>query len=242
MRTGSEIRDIFNLHYDNILSGASPGINDYEISLYLTQAHREIIYNYYSGNSKGDSFDSSEKIKAYLSHYIKTVQLTNLTELENPPTINLIYKNCVLNNDIWWLVRDDITSQTGERILVKPISYDDFWILVENPFKLPNDSRAWRLESSDEKGQRVITLVSNKEFTSYNITYISQPEVIIISNLEDILPGLTIEGKSEISLPNSLLSNDFLLDLVINRAVELATRDYKANDLNTQIQVNNRTE
>ena len=49
MRTGQEIRDIFNLHYDNIMSAASPGLNDYEISLYLTQAHKEIIYNYYSG-------------------------------------------------------------------------------------------------------------------------------------------------------------------------------------------------
>lgn len=63
MRTGQEIRDIFNLHYDNIMSAASPGLNDYEISLYLTQAHKEIIYNYYSGNNKGDSFDSSEKLE-----------------------------------------------------------------------------------------------------------------------------------------------------------------------------------
>ena len=79
MRTGQEIRDIFNLHYDNIMSAASPGLNDQEIALYLTQAHKEIIYNYYSGNNKGDSFDSSEKTRTYLSHYVKSETIQNLT-------------------------------------------------------------------------------------------------------------------------------------------------------------------
>lgn len=124
MRTGQEIRDIFNLHYDNIMSAASPGLNDYEISLYLTQAHKEIIYNYYSGNNKGDSFDSSEKTRTYLSHYVKSETIQNLTAASNPPTKDLIYKECILGDSVWWIIRDSVTLSTGRNILVKPIVFD----------------------------------------------------------------------------------------------------------------------
>nr|UWG29438.1 MAG: hypothetical protein [Bacteriophage sp.] len=241
MRTGQEIRDIFNLHYDNIMSAASPGLNDYEISLYLTQAHKEIIYNYYSGNNKGDSFDSSEKTRTYLSHYVKSETIQNLTAASNPPTKDLIYKECILDDSVWWIIRDSVTLSTGRNILVKPIVFDEFWVLVEDPFKKPNGLRAWRLDMSAE-GKRSITLISSRDFTAYNLSYIVRPGALIISDLDNIIPGLTIEGESQYTLPDSLLSNDLLLDTVINRAVELATRDYKRNDLESQIQVNNRVE
>ena len=103
------------------MSAASPGLNDYEISLYLTQAHKEIIYNYYSGNNKGDSFDSSEKTRTYLSHYVKSETIQNLTAASNPPTKDLIYKECILDDSVWWIIRDSVTLSTGRNILVKPI-------------------------------------------------------------------------------------------------------------------------
>lgn len=242
MRTGQEIRDIFNLHYDNIISGASPGLNDYEISLYLTQAHREVIYNYYSGNNKGDSFDSSEKTRAYLSYYVRNESLTNLVVSTDAPTKNLIYKDCILDTSVWWIVRDSVTlTESKKQILVKPIAFDEFWVLVEDPFKRPNGLRAWRLDMSSD-GKRSVRLISSKDFNSYNITYIVKPPALILSNLEDLLPGLTIEGESTYNIPDSLLWNELLLDTVINRAVELATKDYKQNNLESQVQVNNRTE
>ena len=40
------VRDRFNLQYNNIFSNQAPGLVDYEISMYLTMAHIEIIDEY----------------------------------------------------------------------------------------------------------------------------------------------------------------------------------------------------
>lgn len=241
MRTAAGVRDYFNLHYDNILSGISPGLNDYEISMYLTQAHREVVYNYYMGDTKGDSFDSSEKTRAFLSYYIKRVSLTKFTPTLNPPTTDLIYKDCVLDDNIWFVAKESITLISGKQILVKPVSHDEFWIIVEDPYKKPNGQRAWRLDISTDS-KRTSILVSSKEFTAYNLTYLTKTPPFILSNLNELEEGLTIEGSHEMFIPQSLQENELLMDAVINRAVELATRDYKQNTLETQIQLNNRTE
>lgn len=42
-------------------------------------------------------------------------------------------------------------------------------------------------------------------------------------------------------IPKTLETNLFLTEKVINRACELATRDYKSNTLESQIQTNNRS-
>ena len=71
MRSGDEFREIFNLKYNNINSGVSPGLNDYEISLYLTEAQKEIIENFYSGSSKGFTFEGEEKVRKNLTYITK---------------------------------------------------------------------------------------------------------------------------------------------------------------------------
>ena len=43
-------------------------------------------------------------------------------------------------------------------------------------------------------------------------------------------------------IPNSLDNNPFLCDKIINRACELATRDFKDNTLQSQVQINKRSE
>ena len=58
------VRDRFNLQYNNIFSNQAPGLVDYEISMYLTMAHIEII-DEYSAN-----LDLFEKNRSILSAYI----------------------------------------------------------------------------------------------------------------------------------------------------------------------------
>jgi len=68
MRTGDEIREIFNLRYNNLNSGMSPGLNDFEISLLLTDAQKQIIDEYYTGMfAKRQSFESVERLRKNLS-------------------------------------------------------------------------------------------------------------------------------------------------------------------------------
>ena len=67
MRTGDEFRELFNLKYNNVNSGQAPGLNDYDISLYLSDAQRQIIESFYSGSIKGYTYEAMEKIRKNLS-------------------------------------------------------------------------------------------------------------------------------------------------------------------------------
>ena len=58
------VRDRFNLQYNNIFSNQAPGLVDYEISMYLTMAHIEII-DEYSAN-----IDLFEKNRSLLTAYL----------------------------------------------------------------------------------------------------------------------------------------------------------------------------
>lgn len=243
-----EIINKFNLHYDNILSASSPGISIYEISLYMTQALREIIYNYYSGNSKGDSYDSNEKVKSFLAYFTKDSEITDFTDPVDLH-INLNCKDVTLSEDVAWIVKEnirgDINGNTVD-ILVKPINEDDFWVLIEDPFKRPNKfcTRAWRLDMTKDSVSRVVRLIFPLELqiTKYLFTYVPVAPPIIVGDLTVDGEDLTINGENTLQIPESLIKNPIFLDVVINRAVELATRDYKQNTLETQISLNTRVE
>lgn len=58
------VRNRFNLQYNNIFSNQAPGLVDYEISIYLTMAHIEIIDEYSA------SLDLFEKNRSILGAYI----------------------------------------------------------------------------------------------------------------------------------------------------------------------------
>lgn len=243
-----EIINKFNLHYDNILSAASPGISKYEISLYMTQAIKEIIYNYYSGNSKGDTYDSNEKVKSFLAYFTKDSEITDFADPVDLH-INLNCKDVTLSNDVAWILKENIKGEVNGNtvsILVKPINEDNFWILVEDPYKRPNKfcTRAWRLDMTKDSVSRVVRLIFPLELTltKYQFTYVPVAPTIIVGDLTEDGEDLTINGENTLQIPESLINNPIFLDVVINRAVELATRDYKQNTLETQLSLNTRVE
>lgn len=74
----SEFSDQFDVLYNNITSNQAPGLNEYEKSLFLTKAEKEIVKNYFTANSKGNiigqGFDDSAKRQADFSVLMKTSQ------------------------------------------------------------------------------------------------------------------------------------------------------------------------
>lgn len=247
MLTGEEIRNRFNLQYDNIFNGASPGLNDYELSLYLTKAHREIIYAYYD-NIKGLGFESTEKTRSLISAYIK--EYTEINE-ENPTSFNTTLNTQIfkLPLDIWYILYESVITEIRsfkEYRIVKPIKYSNLWNTLNNPYKVPSiDNKvAIKIDKSDEE-VRASSIIYPKEviLKSYTVNYIVIPSVVIIVDLTNFeIEGLSIEDITQVTIPPTLETNQFLLDKVINRAVELATRDYKQNNLEAQVTLNSRAE
>lgn len=246
--TALELKNKFNLHYDNVLSGAAPGFNDYEISLFLTQAFKEIVYNYYNGNTKGESVDQTERMKSILSGLTNRVTLTKVAGESSPIVTSevlvtgFLFNKIKLTDKVQFILREEVKQSNGN-VLVKPISQDEFWVVIGNPHRQPNKYRALRLdESSDSTTTRELLIVSYGDIQTYSATYIIKQPPIILTTLTDIMAGLTIEGSSAASIPIIVANNPWLADMIINRAVELATRDYKTNTIETQMGLNSRVE
>lgn len=69
--TTAEFSEEFNLLYNNISSNAAPGLDEYEKSVFLTQAQEAVVISIYNGNSVDVAFEGTEEIKRYLDVLVK---------------------------------------------------------------------------------------------------------------------------------------------------------------------------
>lgn len=75
-----EFNDRFDVLYNNITSSQAPGLNDYEISLFLTKAQDEIIKNYFNpkGNKYQEGYDDNAKRQVDFSMLTKVFNVENI--------------------------------------------------------------------------------------------------------------------------------------------------------------------
>ena len=227
------VRDRFNLQYNNVFSNQAPGLVDYEISMYLTMAHIEIIDGYSA------SLDLFEKNRSILTAYIKEEKIqsiliddTNLPLIKTDRGIN--YQTFEFSENYWRILKEyAITNSNSIGIPIKPITYDGFNTMSANPFKKPNGLKGWRLDiNSDEDSIRDVKIFFKKindddYIKEYDVVYLVTPK--------------SFDLESDI-IPNSLDNNPFLCEKIVNRAVELSSRDYRENTLSNQVQINKRSE
>jgi hypothetical protein len=105
-----------------------------------------------------------------------------------------------------------VVEGKNDPLLVYPVSQDELYKILKNPFRGPNNSRVLRLDSC----YNVVELISNYNIENYIIRYVKKPNPIILCNLED---GLSINGlssESECMLDSSLHRT------ILDRAVALA--------------------
>lgn len=90
-----EFDDQFDVLFNNITSNQAPGLNTYEKSVFLTKAQDEIVKNYFSAGSKGNSlglgFDDSAKRQADFSHLMQTASLQTASLVDSSNNINISY-------------------------------------------------------------------------------------------------------------------------------------------------------
>jgi hypothetical protein len=127
---------------------------------------------------------------------------------------------------------------------IKPISYDEYNIQIDNPFEKPNEKYAWRLDISNINNTKVVEIISPYNITGsleYQIRYIKYPKPIIITNLNTAFPSdnLTIDG---ISAETPCELNTEICREILDRAVLLATADYKSQNLQVKAQMSQTNE
>jgi hypothetical protein len=200
-------------------SGREVVLDEYEKSLFLTQAQLDIVISFYNGkNSTGESFESSEEFRRYLDALIKTNEYTEEDKLD----IKGISSKSTL-----FTLPDDLAFITMEQIeyndekldcpsnsiaSVYPVTQDEYNRVKNNPFRGPTVYKALRLDY----GTNIVEIISVYNIGVYTLKYLSKPEPII---LEDLPDGLTINGISEVT---ECKLNEVLHDKILERAVQLA--------------------
>lgn len=232
----TEFSNQFDVLYNNIMSNAAPGLNEYEKSVFLTKAQNEIIKNYFNpkGNKYQEGFDDSMKRQIDFSELITT------KEFSSPSLGNTYDKRGKLydlsSEKIMFIIQESLDTNNGS-LQVIPIRYDEYMRLMSKPFKEPLKWQAWRI-ITDSSNKVELIAHSNDTIISYIIRYIRIPKPIILVDLSTEYGDLSIDGVSTVS---ECELNEILHEEILQRAVELAKAAY-IGDINSITQMGQRSE
>ena len=221
--TITEFSDQFDVLYNNITSNQAPGLTEYEKSLFLTKAEKEVVKNYFTANSKGNNigqgFDDSAKRQADFSVLMKVASCSpaSLTNQIDDRSVAYSYPN-----DVFIVINESVKiGNTIKQVI--PLRYDEYTRLMSKPFKRPLKNQVWRLINKGEvdntgKATKSVEIIAgpNENISSYSVRYVRVPSPIIVGNLD----GLTIDGVSTVSTKCEI--DPILHEDILQRAVELA--------------------
>lgn len=191
----------FGTGYENI------AFDEYEKSVFLTKAQDELVIALYNGrNVSGESFESTEELRRYLSNLVKEAKLEPISN-SNGLIIGIgsNSKFFTLPDDCWYITYENVSvdglnCDSLNPMDVYPVTQDDYNKTKRNPFRGANDRRALRLDLSDG----VIEIVCKYTVKTYYVRYLRKPKPIV---LKDMPNDLTIDGtgkKSECELHEAL--------------------------------------
>lgn len=195
--------------------------NEYEKSYFLTKAQDELVIALYNGrNVSGESFESTEELRRYLSNLVKEVRLQPITNTSGLVIgIGSNSKFFSLPQDLWYITYEavDIDGARCSALSpmdVYPVTQDDYNKTKRNPFRGANDRRALRLDLSDG----VIEIVCKYIVKDYYVRYLRKPNPIVLVNMPN---NLTIDGvgkKSECELHEAL--HQRILEKAVTEALQ----------------------
>lgn len=203
--------------------------NEYEKSLFLTQAQEELVLSYYSGrNSESLAFEGTEEVRRYLDTLVKTQKSTLTVINTNNITDKSVFFALPANDDLWFIIYEvagltdpKLQCEGRQEVPVVPTTHDALQKTLRNPFRQPNERRVLRLDITGN----IVELVSPYIISDYTVRYISKPEPIILT----VLPNaLTINGVSNLT---ECKLKPILHRTILEKAVDLAIRSKVGNGL-----------
>lgn len=248
--TTKEFSNEFDIHYNSIASNQAPGLDLYEKSVFLSKAQLQVVKNYFNplGNKYKQGFEQNSSRRAALRELIYShTSKSGITDSPNSIGDDSIFFSTP--DDLFLIVKEsakvisDDSCINGKYLRVVPKTHDEYDMQIKNPFKRPNKKLIWRLDfHSINTGIKNVELItSEKGISEYTVRYVKYPEPIILTNLGTAFPS------ESISIDNKTIEQTCKLDVsvhreILDRAVELATMDYKPQELQARAQVNLRNE
>ena len=175
--TTQELSNQFDILYNNA-SNSAPGLDEYEKSVILTKAEKDLVRDYFNSRTvkTGEGFDDSQKRQYDFSTLLRTVKL----ELKSLLLINFdgyqkdfnIFDNrsliYVAPPDFFLSINESIIDNNNRRYSVLPISYSEYNRLMLKPYGYPLKRQAWRIisDNSPTLGEYSCTYVELQSGTS----------------------------------------------------------------------------
>lgn len=199
--------------------------DEYEKSVFLTNAQRDLVVAYYSGrNSSEISFEEKEEMREALDSLVKTWTPEKLENSQVPEDVKNLYgKGKVLTfypipKSLLYIVFEEVKFSSylsgclkDASALVVPTTHDDVWHRLSNPFRGPGKTRVLRLNAADN----IVELISDYPIGSYLLRYVDEPKPIILTDLD----GLSIDGisaRTECTLP--AITHQMILENAVKNA------------------------
>lgn len=230
--------DLFDVLWNNIASNQAPGLNEYEKSVFLTLAEKQLVKEYFNSrtDTAGGGFDGSIERQYDFSSLIVTRDMRNITELtENADKIDkrsLVFEF----PETYFLLVNEILSDDVGQYSVIPIDFEEYQRLMLKPYSMPVKRGAWRLITGRKKlasgsatleGETSTTkIVPTAEIlgkfngtVKYKVRYVSNLQPIILDDLTKYGEGLWIDNIKDMTpcdLPEECHEE------IVERAVVLA--------------------
>ena len=176
--------------------------NEYEKSVFLTQAQEQIVIELYTGRTdKSSSFEDTEEFRSYLRNLIETAELTPLS-IERKGIVGRDSYFFNLPDDLLFITFEgaifgkDAECMEGEYASVVPATQDELHRVVGNPFRGPGSRRALRLDLANG----FVEIVSKYSIQKYIVRYLRRPRPIVLftsSQVENT--GASIDGYKDIT-------------------------------------------
>jgi hypothetical protein len=251
--TNLEFSNEFDILYNSIATSSAPGIDLYEKSVYLTKAQLEIVKNYYNpkGNKYQEGFEQTEKRRRDL---VQLVEPYVTSSFDNFPNVDVDLETAKINpnskfvripSNTFLIIYESAIGKPehceSREIKIKPVTHDEYAYQIKNPFKKPSENIAWRFDLRNIQGFKVVEILSEIPLLQYRMRYIKYPKPIVLTDLSTAFPGegLTIAGVSQ---ETQCELNESIHVEILDRAVQLALRDYKPQNLESKMQLDLRNE
>ena len=249
--TATEFKSTFDLLYNNISSNQSPGIDDYERSVFLTKAQNDIVRAMLTNKTNklaegpDDSSNRQEDLRNLITFY-KSFK-TGTSSMSLPSDGNS--HSMAFPADALVILGEEAVLR-GKRYVVIPLKYSEYRRLLQKPYPYPSKHQLWRLDKSRELTRKdeeydYVTSVSiighyQEDFSdiSYRIQYIRRPHPILVGDTSEwsgaTLEGFTLEQaaidktKATAFQETCELPEHLHMDICI-RAAELAKGYYTGN-------------
>lgn len=245
--TVKEFSNEFDIAYNSIATNNAPNIDLYEKSIYLTKAQLEIVKNYFNpnGNKYKAGFEGDSKRRNDLSelikHYNSTTQITSTKGLSTGSQFFTIPTDTFLILQESAKVSSSNTCIDNTYIDVVPKTHDEYNTQKKSPFRRPDKNIIWRIDFSKQSGNKNVELIPAYTVTEYKMRYVKYPSPIVLTNLDTAFvgEGLSIDG---VTAQQSCSLSESVHREILDRAVQLALRDYKPQNLTAKVQLDQRNE